>query len=285
MVRFAATVLALAATMLGSRAVGAEILLLDFWSPNCGPCLQMKPTIQVFEQAKYPIRQIDTSREPMLARQHGVERIPCFVMLVDNQEVDRKVGAISSEELQEMFARAKTTAEERSRGRGQSPETRVPGATGPSPAAMLSAAEVRETADSVPVETENSQTANHDKLLAATVRLRVDEAQSHAYGTGTIIDSRSGQALVITCGHLFRESKGKGPVTVELFEPVPGGVRAAGQVPRRSSVTIWSATLRSWGFGRRVPWRSRRLQQKAWKSVAATVWSASAAAMATIPLR
>ena len=216
--------------MLGSRAVAHEILLLDFWSPNCGPCLQMKPTIHAFEQAKYPIRQIDTSREPMVARQHGVERIPCFVMLVDNQEVERKVGAISSEELQEMFARAKTIAEDRSRGRGQSPETRVPGATGPSPAVMLSAAEVRETADSVPVSNEESQSANHDKLLAATVRLRVDETQSHAYGTGTIIDSRSGQALVITCGHLFRESKGKGPVTVELFEPVPGGVRAAGQV-------------------------------------------------------
>jgi hypothetical protein len=29
---------------------------------------------------------------------------------------------------------------------------------------------------------------------------------------------------------LFRESQGKGPVTVELFEPVAGGVRAAGQV-------------------------------------------------------
>ena len=114
MVRFAAAALALAATLLGSRAVGAEILLLDFWSPSCGPCMQMKPTIQAFEQANYPIRQIDTSREPQLARQYGVERIPCFVMLVDDQEVDRQVGAISSEQLQQMFARAKTIAEERS---------------------------------------------------------------------------------------------------------------------------------------------------------------------------
>jgi S1-C subfamily serine protease len=151
-------------------------------------------------------------------------------MLVDNQEVERKVGAISSEQLQEMFARAKTIAEERSRGRGQSTETRVPGAAGPAPAEMLSTADVRETAGSVPIATEESQPENHEKLLAATVRLRVDEDQSHAYGTGTIIDSRSGQALVITCGHLFRESQGKGPVTVELFEPVAGGVRAAGQV-------------------------------------------------------
>jgi S1-C subfamily serine protease len=216
--------------LLGSRAIGAEILLLDFWSPSCGPCMQMKPTIRAFEQAKYPIRQVDTSREQVLARQYGVERIPCFVMLIDNQEVERKVGAISSDELQEMFARAKTIVEQRSRGRGQTPEARVPGAAGPSPAAMLESSGVRETADSVPIATDESSTGNHDKLLAATVRLRVDEPQSHAYGTGTIIDARSGQALVITCGHLFRESKGKGPVTVELFEPAPGGVRSAGEV-------------------------------------------------------
>ena len=112
MVRFAATVLASQPRCSAVEPMAREILLLDFWSPNCGPCLQMKPTIRIFEQAKYPIRQIDTTREPMLARQHGVERIPCFVMLVDNQEVDRKVGSISSEELQEMFARAKTIAED-----------------------------------------------------------------------------------------------------------------------------------------------------------------------------
>ena len=75
------------------------------------------------------------------------------------------------------------------------------------------------------------QSAEHEKLLAATVRLRVQESKGQAYATGTIIDSREGQALVITCGHLFRESEGKGPLTVEIFEQVPGGIRAAGQVP------------------------------------------------------
>jgi S1-C subfamily serine protease len=68
-------------------------------------------------------------------------------------------------------------------------------------------------------------------LLSATVRLRIQESNGQAYGTGTVIDARKGQALVITCGHLFRESKGEGPLSVEVFECVPGGVRAAGEVP------------------------------------------------------
>jgi hypothetical protein len=61
--------------------------------------------------------------------------------------------------------------------------------------------------------------------------LRVDDPTGHSYGTGTIIDVRSGEALVITCGHLFRESKGQGSIMVEVFADTPEGVRAAGQYP------------------------------------------------------
>jgi S1-C subfamily serine protease len=68
-------------------------------------------------------------------------------------------------------------------------------------------------------------------LIGASVRLRVEDAAGHAYGTGTLIDAREGEALVITCGHLFRESKGKGTLTVELFEATPRGPRSVGQVP------------------------------------------------------
>ena len=81
----------------------------------------------------------------------------------------------------------------------------------------------------VPAET--SAAESYENFLSATVRLRVEESKGQAYATGTIIDAREGQALVITCGHLFRESQGKGPLTVEIFERVPGGVRPAGQVP------------------------------------------------------
>ncbi|HBT77743.1 MAG TPA: hypothetical protein DEB39_12655 [Planctomycetaceae bacterium] len=51
----------------------------------------------------------------------------------------------------------------------------------------------------------------------SSVRLRVDDATGHSWGTGTIIDAKSGQALILTCGHIFRESQGKGAVEVHLF--------------------------------------------------------------------
>ncbi len=52
---------------------------------------------------------------------------------------------------------------------------------------------------------------------AATVRIRVDEENSTAYGTGTIVDVHGDEALVLTCGHLFREMKLHSQLTIDLF--------------------------------------------------------------------
>ena len=52
---------------------------------------------------------------------------------------------------------------------------------------------------------------------AATVRIRVDEENTTAYGTGTVIDVHGDEALVLTCGHLFREMKRHSQLTIDLF--------------------------------------------------------------------
>lgn len=220
--------------------------------------MQMKPTVRGFVDARYPIREVDVTREPELARKHNVSGIPCFVMLVDNQEIDRVVGATTGERLQQMFKRAHDVERQNAdRVRLQSadvnaPVTRPaggeavtrqpagtrqsdqPGAGSPAGGALSGAGSPARLVVGVkedPAPSASVHTSEHDELLAATVRLRVQESKGQAYATGTIIDSRQGQALVITCGHLFRESEGKAALTVEVFERVPGGIRAAGQVP------------------------------------------------------
>jgi hypothetical protein len=55
------------------------------------------------------------------------------------------------------------------------------------------------------------------RAQAATVRLRVFDGHGHGAGTGTIIDTHGDEALVLTCGHLFRETKGEGKIEVDLF--------------------------------------------------------------------
>ena len=119
MVRFAIAAIAVAASLIGATASAQQLQLLDFWSPQCGPCMQMKPVIHSFEQAGYPIRQVDTTRDSQLARQYNVTQIPCFVMLVNGQETERQVGATSSESIKQMFDRAKDEVARRNGTRNQ----------------------------------------------------------------------------------------------------------------------------------------------------------------------
>lgn len=67
------------------------------------------------------------------------------------------------------------------------------------------------------------------RLMASTARLLVEDSHGVSRGTGTVIDCRQGEALILTCGHIFRDSQGKGRVEVDLFGPDgPRGV--AGQI-------------------------------------------------------
>jgi thiol-disulfide isomerase/thioredoxin len=246
MVRVTTAAITLAATFVcAAAAAGAEpVMLLDFWSPQCGPCMQMKPTMHSFEQAGYPIRQVDTTRDGQLPRQYNVNQIPCFVMLVNGQEVERQVGATSSESIKQMFDRANAQATQiakdqariREGTRGQSPDARA--AAPPFPQPNNSAGgPVQQPPEPVsppnnppgiPEKSPPAAPGSHAALLSATVRLIVEDAQGRSFGTGTIVDTRSGEALVVTCAHLFRDSQGKQPVNADLFESVGDGVRVAG---------------------------------------------------------
>lgn len=85
------------------------------------------------------------------------------------------------------------------------------------------------TAATTPPLDSTQRAALERRLMAATARLLVEDSQGVSRGTGTVIDCRQGEALILTCGHIFRDSQGKGRVEVDLFgADGPRGV--AGQV-------------------------------------------------------
>jgi S1-C subfamily serine protease len=72
----------------------------------------------------------------------------------------------------------------------------------------------------------SSPAASH--LIAATVRISVQDKDGRSTGSGTIVDARQGKALVLTCGHLFRASAGQGPIEISLFAAGPSGAELRG---------------------------------------------------------
>ncbi len=55
------------------------------------------------------------------------------------------------------------------------------------------------------------------RAQAATVRIRVEEQNTLAFGTGTVIDVRGNEALVLTCGHLFRDMKDQSTLSIDVY--------------------------------------------------------------------
>lgn len=78
------------------------VKLLDFWAVWCGPCKVMAPVIEELEKelsGKVEIIKINVDEKPDEAAKYGVMSIPTYIVLKDGNEVGRKIGVTSKEEL------------------------------------------------------------------------------------------------------------------------------------------------------------------------------------------
>lgn len=221
--------LSLQAAVLALAVSGAgETVLFDFYADWCGPCRQMEPTVRQLAARGYPVRKVNIDQHRELAAQYRIGPVPCFVLVVDGREAGRIEGATRIGELEEMFRAAGIGrgAALAPQARAQSPDEATPRLRFPGTKCEAPSAATRFLGDAPapsrqPVREGAGQPLGADastaRLLAAAVRLKIDDGGSHSVGSGTIIDARAGEALVLTCGHIFRDSQGKGPITVDLF--------------------------------------------------------------------
>jgi len=242
--------------LLTAISAPGDVVLVEFTAPWCGACQQVEPIVERLASDGYPIRKVDIDADRAAARQYSVTAVPTFVLLADGREVDRVVGPASYDRFTQMFAslnaarraeaaRKESAASSSSQAvsmRGQSPDAadwqrqRSLGATRPQRLTETRDAQVADARfggptqgpgayvptpvrESRPEEAAARSMRPDDLARQATVRLTVEDSTGYSHGTGTIIDTHNGEALILTCGHIFRDSNGRGPITVELFAP------------------------------------------------------------------
>jgi thiol-disulfide isomerase/thioredoxin len=192
-------------------------VLYDFYADWCGPCQQMDPIVKQMIARGYPIQQVNFDQHREMAARMGVDRLPSFVMVVDGKIVARQVGATSANELASMCKMGQASH------RATAPKQETP--------LMLTSGTSARNTDIIAAvaHSETRRTISDRELVSASVRLRIEDSTGSSCGTGTIVDARQGEALILTCGHIFRDSQEKGHatgegtnrhITVDLFGPV-----------------------------------------------------------------
>lgn len=222
-------------------------IVLEFSATWCGPCKEMKPLVERLERQGYPIRKIDVDRDKALARKFRITSIPAFVLVVKGKEVSRSVGRQSETQLKRMMARIPREAPQResivavsdnnstdipptppnekpSRPEADKPKRRffprIPlplfnsEKEKPEVAAL---GNVPHTIRGNTPESDNNQAAARFDPMAASTRIKIKDAKGMNYGSGTIIDSRPGRTLILTCGHIFRDFTDESQVQVDVF--------------------------------------------------------------------
>jgi len=233
-----------AGTQGAANAVAASVELVEFTAQWCDQCREMDPLMEEVRARGYRVTRVDVDEQVEVARHYGITQVPTILIVSRGKVVDRIKGATTAETLwphvraveagRPMAAASPSARTTPSRpvpahaGPSHSgPAHLGPSHSGPSPGpATVASAGAVASAGGVGARPDQArdQVSDHAtdqaslerRALEATVRLRVEDPNGQSFGSGTIVDVHGSEALVLTCGHIFRDSRGKGKIHVEL---------------------------------------------------------------------
>lgn len=80
-------------------------VLADFNADWCGPCKMIRPILDEIasERSEVKIVSINVDDNSELARKYGVMSIPCLVLLENGKEINRSVGFISKDKIEDFM--------------------------------------------------------------------------------------------------------------------------------------------------------------------------------------
>jgi len=92
------------ASILATYVANSELpVVVDFWAPWCGPCLQMAPHFEKAALAmplKAQFMKINNDDEQTLGSKYQIASIPCVLVFKDGKEIDRFTGARDSVQIE-----------------------------------------------------------------------------------------------------------------------------------------------------------------------------------------
>jgi len=181
-----------------------DCLAIVFVDPEHPDSQSMEQVAAQAIEMGWAIRLVDARRESHVTQRWRIHTAPTTVLTQGGREVDRILGPVIWTELYRRMIRF--SAPDSIRNSSPAPNQNKPKVD------VDSLVPMRRSVAPLAPEPLQSDPAR------ATVRIMVDEPDSHAIGSGTVIQCDAQGAVVLTCGHLFRDRTPKSIITVERFE-------------------------------------------------------------------
>ena len=87
----------------------AKPVLVDFWGPECRPCLMITPVIDKLAEeydGQMDFVKINVAENPRITSQYGVMGLPTLIIFKDGRPFSNVVGFRSKNELKEILEEA-----------------------------------------------------------------------------------------------------------------------------------------------------------------------------------
>lgn len=207
-------------------AAASGVTLLYFTQQQCPPCRQMQPMLEHLIGRSFPIQVVDAQQHPNLVQQYKVQGTPTFVLLKDGQELKRHSGVLSSYQINSLLIDAGFPTDQNvlTKPNALSPVVnffdRLRPANRQASRGQRDSKPESPHVDPTATIQWDDLTASERQALQATGRLKIQYHERGQmvtdYGTATVIHRQGSDILLLTCGHVFRDSQGQGAIRVEL---------------------------------------------------------------------
>jgi thioredoxin 1 len=77
-------------------------VIVDFWSPNCGPCKMLAPTLEEIaatNAGRIKVVKVNVDENPALSRTWGIQAMPTLLYFVEGTVRGQTIGATSRKNI------------------------------------------------------------------------------------------------------------------------------------------------------------------------------------------
>jgi len=84
-----------------------HVVLVDCYADWCGPCKMMEPVVaDLARDTEAAVAKVDVDQNQDIAAQLGAQSIPTFVLFVDGEHTERRIGAQDAATFEQLIADA-----------------------------------------------------------------------------------------------------------------------------------------------------------------------------------